>query len=59
MEMRSGTLGLNWHVNPSIRLRANYIVTDVTPGQNIIGVSNSSNNGDLIHEGIAEVQLLF
>ncbi|MDE2060105.1 MAG: hypothetical protein KGL31_10110 [candidate division NC10 bacterium] len=58
MEMRSGTLGLNWYVNPAVRLRANYILTDVRPGQNTIGVSNST-HGELVHQGIAEVQLLF
>jgi len=58
MEMRSGTLGLNWYVNPSVRLRANYILTDVRPGHNTIGVSNST-HGELVHEGIAEVQLMF
>jgi phosphate-selective porin len=58
MEMRSGTLGLNWYVNPSVRLRANYILTDVRPGRNTIGVSNST-HGELTHEGIAEVQIQF
>ncbi len=58
MEMRSGTLGLNWYVNPSVRLRANYILTDVRPGRNVIGVSNST-HGELVHEGIAEVQFQF
>ncbi|MDD5559316.1 porin [Candidatus Methylomirabilis sp.] len=58
MEMRSGTLGLNWYVNPSVRLRANYLLTDVRPGRNTIGVSNST-HGELVHEGIAEVQIQF
>ncbi|MBI2882590.1 MAG: hypothetical protein HYY11_01570, partial [Candidatus Methylomirabilis oxyfera] len=58
MEMRSGTLGLNWYVNPSVRLRANYILTDVRPGRNVIGVSNST-HGELAHEGIAELQSQF
>ncbi|MDD5559337.1 porin [Candidatus Methylomirabilis sp.] len=58
MEMRSGTLGLNWYVNPSVRLRANYLLTDVRPGRNTIGVSNST-HGELVHEGIAEVQVQF
>ncbi|MDE2060140.1 MAG: hypothetical protein KGL31_07390 [candidate division NC10 bacterium] len=58
MEMRSGTLGLNWYVNPNVRLRANYLLTDVRPGRNTIGVSNST-HGELVHEGIAEVQIQF
>ncbi|MDE2484923.1 MAG: hypothetical protein KGL32_06685, partial [candidate division NC10 bacterium] len=58
LEMRSGTLGLNWYVNPSVRLRANYLLTDVRPGRNTIGVSNST-HGELVHEGIAELQIQF
>jgi phosphate-selective porin OprO/OprP len=58
MEMRSGTIGLNWYVNPGVRLRANYILTDVRPDRNTIGVSNGT-RGEVVHEGIGEVQVLF
>ena len=58
MEMRSGTLGLNWFVNPNVRLRANYILTDLRPWRNAIGLSNST-HGELAHEGIAELQVQF
>ena len=58
MEMRSGTLGLNWYVNPAVRLRADYILTDLRPGRNAVGLSNST-HGEIAHQGIAEVQLLF
>jgi phosphate-selective porin len=58
MELRSGTLGLNWYVNPSVRLRANYILTDLRPGRNAVGMSNSE-HGELAHQGIAEFQIQF
>jgi len=58
MELRSGTLGLNWYVNPSVRLRGNYILTDLRPGRNAVGMSNST-HGELAHQGIAELQVQF
>ncbi len=58
MELRSGTLGLNWYVNSSVRLRANYILTDLRPGRNAVGLSNST-HGELAHQGIAELQVQF
>ncbi|MGB4781312.1 porin [Candidatus Methylomirabilis sp.] len=58
MELRSGTLGLTWYVNPSVRLRGNYILTDLRPGRNAVGMSNST-HGELAHQGIAELQVQF
>ena len=58
MELRSGTLGLTWYVNPSVRLRGNYILTDLRPGRNAVGLSNST-HGELAHQGIAELQVQF
>jgi len=58
MELRSGTLGLTWYLNPSVRLRGNYILTDLRPGRNAVGLSNSE-HGELAHQGIAELQVQF
>lgn len=58
MELRSGTLGLNWFINPNVRLRGNYILTDLRPGRNAVGMSNST-HGELAHQGIAELQVQF
>jgi phosphate-selective porin OprO/OprP len=58
MELRSGTLGLNWFVNPNVRLRGNYILTDLRPGRNAVGMSNSE-HGELAHQGIVELQVQF
>ncbi|PTL36330.1 hypothetical protein CLG94_04665 [Candidatus Methylomirabilis limnetica] len=58
MELRSGTLGLTWYVNPSVRLRGNYILIDLRPGRNAVGMSNST-HGELAHQGIAELQFQF
>jgi len=58
MELRSGTLGLTWYVNPSVRLRGNYILTDLRPGRNAVGMSNSE-HGELAHQGIAELLIMF
>ena len=58
MELRSGTLGLTWYVNPSVRLRGNYILTDLRPGRNAVGMSNST-HGELAHQGIAELLIQF
>jgi hypothetical protein len=58
MELRSGTLGLTWYVNPGVRLRGNYILTDLRPGRNAVGMSNSE-HGEIAHQGIAELQVQF
>ncbi len=58
MEMRSGTVGLNWYINPSIRVRGNYILTNLIPHHNATGLSNAKGDG-IAHQGIAELQLLF
>jgi len=58
MELRSGTLGLTWYVNPSVRLRGNYILADLRPGRNAVGMSNST-HGELAHQGIAELLIQF
>jgi phosphate-selective porin len=58
MELRSGTLGLNWFINSNVRLRGNYILTDLRPGRNAVGMSNST-HGELAHQGIAELQVQF
>ena len=58
MEIRSGTIGLNWFINPNVRLRGNYILTDLRPGRNAVGLSNSE-HGELAHQGIAELQVQF
>lgn len=58
MELRSGTLGLNWFVNPNVRLRANYIVTNLSPHKNAVGLSNAEDGG-VAHQGIAELQVQF
>lgn len=58
MELRSGTLGLAWFVNPNVRLRGNYILTDLRPGRNAVGLSNSE-HGEVAHQGIAELQVQF
>jgi phosphate-selective porin len=57
MELRSGTVGLAWYINPSVRLRGNYIITDLAQKQNIVGMSNST--GGNAHQGIAELQVQF
>ena len=57
MELRSGTVGLAWYINPSVRLRGNYIITDLAQKQNIVGMSNSS--GGNAHQGIAELMVQF
>src|SRR5574337_351045 len=58
MELRSGTLGVTWHVNPNVSLRGNYILTDLRPGRNAVGMSNSE-HGEIAYQGIAELQVLF
>lgn len=58
MELRSGTLGLAWFINSNVRLRGNYILTDLRPGRNAVGLSNST-HGEIAHQGIAEFQVQF
>lgn len=59
MEIPSGTLGLTWYINPSVRLRGNYyIVTNLSPHRNAIGFSNAADDG-VAHEGIAELLVKF
>ncbi len=58
LEIESGTLGLTWYVNPSVRLRGNYIVTDLSPNRNQVGMSNS-HGSNVAHQGIAELMVQF
>ncbi len=58
LRVRVGTMGATWYVNPNIFVRANYVLTDVTPGRNFFGVSNNT-NGELTHQGIAEAIFKF
>ncbi|PWB76991.1 MAG: hypothetical protein C3F08_10545, partial [Candidatus Methylomirabilota bacterium] len=58
MELRSGTLGVTWHVNPNVSLRGNYILTDLRPGRNAVGMSNST-HGEIAHQGITELLIQF
>lgn len=58
LRVRVGTLGATWYVNPNIFVRANYVLTDVTPGKNFFGVSNNT-QGELTHQGIAEAVFKF
>ena len=58
LEMQSGTLGLTWYVNPSVWLRGNYIVTDLSPNKNQVGMSNSHGR-NVAQQGIAELMVKF
>jgi phosphate-selective porin len=58
MELRSGTLGLTWYINPNVWLRGNYILTNVSPHENLIGMSASKGGGEA-HQGIAELMVQF
>ncbi len=58
MELRSGTLGLTWYVKPTIWLRGNYIVTNLSPHRNAVGLSNAADGG-VAHQGIAELMIQF
>ncbi|PWB45891.1 MAG: hypothetical protein C3F12_07385 [Candidatus Methylomirabilota bacterium] len=58
MELRSGTIGLNWYINHNVRLRGNYIVTNLSPHSNAVGLSNAEDGG-VAHQGIAELQVQF
>ncbi|PTL37249.1 hypothetical protein CLG94_00125 [Candidatus Methylomirabilis limnetica] len=58
LEMQSGTLGLTWYVNPSVWVRGNYIVTDLSPNRNQVGMSNS-HGSNVAQQGIAELMVKF
>jgi phosphate-selective porin len=58
LRVRVGTMGATWYINPNIFVRANYVLTDVTPGKNFVGVSNNT-QGELTHQGIAEAVFKF
>jgi len=58
LEVQSGTLGLTWYVNPSVWLRGNYIVTDLSPNKNQVGMSNSHGR-NVAQQGIAELMVKF
>jgi phosphate-selective porin len=58
MELQSGTLGLTWYINPSVWLRGNYIVTDLSPNKNQVGMSNS-HGSNVAQQGIAELMVKF
>ncbi|MBZ0158559.1 porin [Candidatus Methylomirabilis sp.] len=57
-DIRAVTTGLTWHINPNIWLRGNYVYHNVSPHQNIAGMSSSSGGGEA-HQGIAEFMLRF
>ncbi|HWR20651.1 MAG TPA: porin [Verrucomicrobiae bacterium] len=58
LEMQSGTLGLTWYINPSVWVRGNYIVTDLSPNKNQVGMSNS-HGSNVAQQGIAELMVKF
>ncbi len=58
LEMQSGTFGLTWYVSPTIWLRGNYIVTDLSPNANQVGMSNS-HGSNVAQQGIAELMVQF
>jgi phosphate-selective porin len=58
LEMQSGTFGLTWYLNPSVWVRGNYIVTDLSPNANQVGMSNS-HGSNVAQQGIAELMVRF
>jgi phosphate-selective porin len=58
LEVQSGTLGLTWYINPSVWVRGNYIVTDLSPNANQVGMSNS-HGSNVAQQGIAELMVKF
>lgn len=54
--VNAGLLGLNWYINRYVRLRANYLVTDIVPHKNS---NHIGGGGGVANEGIIEVQVGF